>query len=586
MTIMCLALRLALAAAQQSPIPISTLEGPLVTASGVPLVEVTLRFDDDASRVLEVIRLVRSATDRAWRLAEVATRKPAAGQMTMRGTIGSATLIVIRSVDRAGYIVVGPMRWPDQPRTYPMPTEWRRTVRGRFSGDSSGSLTWVSAEREPRGPWPMCSWIDRDDWECIGVPLADAGAVLITTPGKVLYAMATGSLSSSGVELVPSGEAAWGRLVVVDPVPGVEKADEPVWLLARRLHMARARPKSVRLETEAENGISIDRIGPRAFWVSGNGGQIDAWVEATGKSIAPSRIEIQDLLSAPPEILFRVGAQRAQSIAGRVTVGSGEAAPHAVVALYRLERDRLSGDTHAARRVVVEEVTSDQEGVFRFDHLALEPYEIVAMHAALGRGERRAEANGQDIEVRLRRPSRAVGRVLRNGVPAAAVRVMVVPDLAQFAASADITELRGGETETDEDGRFSVLLAMRGSGELRAGDERAGVRRIPLGPAESLPGIVDVGTLELAPLPALTLVLEGAGACELLLTGPAGRTGMTLVRPTRIGPAMFQATAPEPGAWHVVGVCGGRERAVVPSTIDVTAATHERSVRLTWANAK
>ncbi len=79
--------------------------------------------------------------------------------------------------------------------------------------------------------------------------------------------------------------------------------------------------------------------------------------------------------------------------------------------------------------------------------------------------------------IRTRRPARAVGRVVRDGVPAAGVRVVVVPALAQFAVSGDVTELRGGETETDPDGRFTISLAPRGSGELRVGDERGGVRR-------------------------------------------------------------------------------------------------------------
>jgi hypothetical protein len=43
-----------------------------------------------------------------------------------------------------------------------------------------------------------------------------------------------------------------------------------------------------------------------------------------------------------------------------------------------------------------------------------------------------------------------------------------------------------------------------------------------------------------------------------------------------------QAVVPEPGRWHVTAVCGGRERAVVPGSIDVPAPARDITVRLAW----
>jgi hypothetical protein len=80
----------------------------------------------------------------------------------------------------------------------------------------------------------------------------------------------------------------------------------------------------------------------------------------------------------------------------------------------------------------------------------------------------------------------------------------------------------------------------------------------------------------------VTLVFEGAGACDLLLTGPDARSGMSVVRATRLGPAMFQAALPEPGRWHVVAVCGRRERAVTPATIDVRPGGQDLTIRMSW----
>jgi hypothetical protein len=175
-----------------------------------------------------------------------------------------------------------------------------------------------------------------------------------------------------------------------------------------------------------------------------------------------------------------------------------------------------------------------------------------------------------------------VGRVLRDGAPARGIPVVIVPDLAEFAAMADVTELRGGETETDLDGRFSVALGSRGTGELRIGNDGTGVRRVPLAAAEAQARVVDVGTIELVTQSPLTLVLEAADGCGLLLTGPLGRTGLTVVRASSVGPAMFEAAVPEAGRWQVVAVCGGRERAVLPPTISVPPGARDLTVRLTW----
>jgi hypothetical protein len=142
--------------------------------------------------------------------------------------------------------------------------------------------------------------------------------------------------------------------------------------------------------------------------------------------------------------------------------------------------------------------------------------------------------------------------------------------------------MRGGETESNEEGRFTVSLAARGASELRIGDERAGVRRVPLGPAESLSGVIDIGDVELGATSLVTFVLEGNGACDILLTGPAGHTEMSVLRSSRIGPAVVQAVVPEPGRWHVTAACGGKERAVVPGSIDVPASARDITVRLAW----
>jgi hypothetical protein len=93
---------------------------------------------------------------------------------------------------------------------------------------------------------------------------------------------------------------------------------------------------------------------------------------------------------------------------------------------------------------------------------------------------------------------------------------------------------------------------------------------------------VDIGTIVMTSTPSVSFVLEGAESCGLLLTGPAGRTGLAVVYARRTGPAMFQADVPEPGQWFVVAVCGGRERPVSPPVIGVAPASQVQTVRLFW----
>jgi hypothetical protein len=172
--------------------------------------------------------------------------------------------------------------------------------------------------------------------------------------------------------------------------------------------------------------------------------------------------------------------------------------------------------------------------------------------------------------------------VLREGVPAAGVPIATVPDIVEFATTEDVTELFGGEARSDRDGRFVVSLPSRGIAELRVGDDTWRVRRLLLGVIGSLPSVVDVGTIDLTALPPLTFVLEDSGGCDVVVSGPIGHSGVTAHRATRLGPAMFRTTLPEPGSWLISATCAGRSRDVVPPVVEITAGTGERTVRLVW----
>lgn len=561
----------------QEPIPFSIADGPPRYPWNHKTTAVTLRFDGPMPAVLQIVRLVRVDDNRAWRVAETLNANTSEANVSLQGSIGAETLLLIRAPGRPGYILDGPFRWPVQGATYAVNTQWRKTIRGHSTGPHT-SLIWV-AEDGGVAPRTTCEWTGTTAWECVGVPLNAIGVVVTTTPGDVRCSIPNGMVSTSGVEATNNFSSAWGRMVVVQAT-GTVRSRDGIRITAKRLEVPRERPLATRLEVVPDSQIHVERVADGVVWVWGTGAPTDGWLEVAGTGAATERIDIREVTDVPPALPLLIQLQAPATMFGHVRVAGGNAAAEAVVTLYRFEHDDHQRDK--PRRITVAEMRADTDGGFHFGDLAVEPYEIVAIHPALGRGVRRVTPDGRETDVVLRSTAQVKGRVLRNGLPARGVRVVIVPDLAQFATAGDLTEMRGGETESNEDGRFTVSLAARGSSELRIGDERAGVRRVPLGPAESLSGVIDIGDVELAAMAVVTFVLEGEGSCDILLTGPAGRTGMSVLRSSRIGPAVMQAVVPEPGRWHVTAVCGSRERAVVPASIDVPASARDMTVRLTW----
>ena len=569
----------------QVGLPVSVATTTPGTVAAMPSVDIELQFHGPVFPRLEVIRLVRIPGESPWTLAELAHIQVAGAKATLRGSAGLDTLLLMRGAAEAGYLTVGPFRWPTLRASIDVPIRWRRTVRGRWPGISAGALVWV-ARPDDGGPssWPMCVWLDNGEWECVGVPLHAAGVVVSTDAGQTRFAFAPGPSSSSGIEAANSSSAGWGRLLVIgraDRVP-VSQADSIV-VAARKLQVPRLRQPPSRVQTEADGRIRVERIAEGVYWVSGREPFQETWIEITAAGRAPARFEISTLASASGEIPVQVDLDDAASIVGRVTGAGGAVAPGAIVTLYRLVADLRSDRRRPPRRVTVGETISDEDGAFRFRDVAREPLELMAMHRELGRAEQTIDADSHDVQLVLRAPSRATGRVVRDGVPAAGIPVTTVPDLAEFAAADDVTELAGGDTETDTDGRFSVSMPPRGRVELRVGVESTGVRRVVLGSADSLPRLVDVGTIDLSPLPRLTLVLEESSGCELILAGPMGRAGVTIHRATRLGASMYEARLPESGQWLVTATCaGGQSRTVAPQTVDMAEGAGERTVHLLW----
>jgi hypothetical protein len=522
---------------QDIPLPISVVSVSRDLPAG-PLVELTLQLDRPLTAEFEVARL-RTAGNNRWRLDDFAHAVSRDGRMVVTGEAGADTLLWLHPLGHTGYLLHGPFRWPVRSDALSIATRWRRTVRASSRALEDAPAVWVTAidVRAPE-PWPQCAATAARHWECVGVPLESSGVLVQAVPGRVAFALARGTRAGS-VEEAAVAAAHWARLLIAAPNdPSAPLQPDVLRVTARRAHVPRARPQSSRLDVEADPAVHIERAGPSAYWITGNSAAGDGWIEVSGRGFATTRIPVQDLAGGSPEIPVRIAIDRAWTIAGRVTAAQGTVAK-AIVTIFRF--DPGTDDKQRARRIAVAEQASDDDGGFRFSDLGPERYELVAMHPTLGRGERRVEADGAFLELRLRPLSRAIGRVIRGGASIGGLPVVFVPNLVEFQTARDLTELRGGETTTDAEGRFEVALPLRGSGEIRIGDDRRGLRRIPLGSVESLPPVVDLGT---------------------------------------IGPAMFRASVPEPGGWLVVAICGREERAVVPALLTIGA--RDQTIRLAW----
>jgi hypothetical protein len=581
--LMLVSLALALAWQGIHDLPV-TLDPPAGrSAAGGPEADLTLRFDSDLPGPIEVVRLARSPGPAGWQMGDSFRRALHDGATTIGGLAGVETLLLIRAPGHSGYLLEGPFRWPVHPSTRAVSSAWRRTVRGTAPG--VGSLTWVGGSHDPpHDAWPRCTWLANGAWECVGVPLGLAGVVSTGDGAQQAHAMAPGALTAPGVETTQNVDAAWGRVVVIgrtDRVPLT--AADAVTVSARRIAVPRTRPRSLRLDASADDRLVVRRLGESAFWIGGGDVLDDGWVEIAASDRAPVRLDVPELAATPPTMPVRVDLEPAVSISGRVVADDGTVAPGAVVTLWRVVttgRPATEGEP-PPRRVFVAESASDAGGEFGFGGLADDPHEIVALHAVLGRGEIRLAAGEREVDVRLKRPSVAIGQVVRDGQPMAGVPVMVVPDLFEAAASEDLTLLAGGQGASGPDGRFRVAVPSRGRSEVRVGEE-GGVRRFPLGPAESLPAVIDLGRIALdGAIITVRLVLEASDGCDVRLSGPLGSAGLSLVRAQRLGPAMFEAAVPEPGPWLVSAACGGQNRIVQPTTIDVKGPG-PLTVPLTW----
>jgi hypothetical protein len=78
-----------------------------------------------------------------------------------------------------------------------------------------------------------------------------------------------------------------------------------------------------------------------------------------------------------------------------------------LLTLYRFIRKERQREKAPDLRVAVAELNADSDGAFHFDKLAIEPYELRAVHPVFGREVRRVTLDGREVAITLHSDGRA-----------------------------------------------------------------------------------------------------------------------------------------------------------------------------------
>jgi hypothetical protein len=487
----------------------------------------------------------------------------------------SQSAIVLMQRKDDAYLVDGPMVIRDAMVQREIDPTWRHTIEGAADQPTGAPpLDWLAAGGLAGGGWPACWWRDGSRWVCMGVPLDAAGVIVGLAGAGVLSAVASGDSTP-----VLRGSA-WGRLVTVadrgaGPPPRVR-------LTAARPVSPSQRSRALRLDTASVPDLRVSAVSAGVYWLAGDSSPPDAWLEIRTARSGPEYVPLADVAQGSPQLPLQVILDDRRDLVFSIVSNRGDLAVGALVTVFRLlDSPPAAGarDQRPPRRVLAGEAIADGAGVAQIDGLGDADYEAVAWHPQLGRASVRVAPGESQLTIRLQSPGVARGRVVVGGKPAGGVDVISVPDATAYLGAADPIDLKGGDARTGADGRFWVVLAPSGGGELRVGGGTYPIVRVSL--PRPAPPIVDLGDLELGRPLAIQITLDQDPGCDLRATGPVGRSGLQIVAATRTGSGLFTLTLPEEGSWEVVLLCGRNERALAPAVVNVSARDGPRDVRLT-----
>lgn len=521
----------------------------------------------------EVVRIsVHDWTDQSSPLAAAAEIASRDRRVVVRSVSGRRRVVLFERAD-GGYLLDGPFWWPEADGGRVLERRWRRTIRVGSSEPLPGAaLEWVPAEPGTGGQWPRCFLTSDRLWVCWGVATDDSGVLVYRASDRVWWTVVT---HGAAADLRSS---TWGRLLQVTDTSG---AGAVVTLtFAHPAPQSSQRVPGIRLGTAPVTGAHSMAVAPGVAWLYGADVPPSAWLEVRTTGSGPSYLALHDVAGGPSSLPVTARLEDTRGLDGIVVGGREQRASGALITLFRLIDLPPSAGSPARqkpRRVVVGEVVADAAGAFHVDGIGDADFEVVAWHPLLGRVSAILPRRFAALTLRLESPGTARGRVLRAGKPVAAVDVISLPGPEAVRSADDLVDLKGGDTRTGEDGRFAVMLAAIGGGELRVGGGVHPIRRIPL-PRAPAP-LVDLGDIDLGSPLEITIVLDQESACDVRATGPIGQSGLQIVMAAPTGPGLFRIVLPEPGLWAFGLLCGGEPRPLSPLTMQITPAHAGKEVR-------
>jgi hypothetical protein len=429
-------------------------------------------------------------------------------------------------------------------------------------------MEWIQADVRD-GPWPRCFREDARTWTCWGLVKENRGVIVMPDAARLWWAI-VGPSNSTGLR-----SAGWGRLLVTTESAGAGNVrvilSHPVTPPVQRL-------RGFRLETAAVSGAQAVPLGGGSAWLSGTDVPPGSWAEVATDRSGPVYLSLRDIADGAVSVPLHVPLAPSRVVQGTVRGAAGEAAAQALVTVFRLiDPPPAQGSRSVPRRVFAAETVADGSGAFQVARIGEAEYEIVAWHARFGRASVPLGAAESEVAIHLRASGIARGRVLAGGRPADGVSVVSVPDAATFNAVQDITDVKGGDARTGPDGRFSVMVAAAGGGELRIGGGTYAVRRVPL-PRPPLP-VLDLGDIDLGTSIDVIVLLDRDPGCAVRAAGPAGRTGLQLVTGVPTGDGGFRVALPEAGLWEFGLVCAGGRRLLSPGAVQIGAPHAGKELR-------
>ncbi len=494
------------------------------------------------------------------------------GRLVLRGLPHRPTVVSLGR-DDGRYLLDGPFAWPASDVTRTLDRRWRRTLAAPAGAVGIRSMEWVDVAVASESTWPRCFVVDDGSARCWGVADGQRGIAVGRGADRLTWAVVSNDVD------VRWRESPWGRLVIVR-----DRQDErePLQVRFGRPAVASSgRTAGVRLETRAVDGTVSVPLGPAAVWIAGSEVPADSWVEVKTSRAGPVFVPLSEVAAGPVSLPLTILLPDPGVLGGVIVGERNEPASAALLTVFRLIDPDVGGaePRRKPRRVFAAETVADAAGAFHVEGLGDADYEAVAFHPQLGRATSVLRGARGDLTIRLQSPGLVRGRVVSGGKPALGAEITSVPDPDAFRNAEDPLDVKGGDARSGPDGRFSVMAAASGGGELRIGGGRFPVRRVPL-PRVPFP-VVDLGDIELGEPIQVTVVLDQDTPCGVRATGPVGRSGLQIITATRVGPGLFQIVLPETGVWSFGLLCGREGRLLSPAVVPIGPRHAGKEVRLT-----